>query len=415
MVYKHQYFKLDTKKREVWDENGKELSLTGRSYDVLEFLCKNEKPTVDEVGDFLDGDSMKLPDYNVIRQHPYKINKIIGHKVVKYDNPFFFIDGDIEELKEDQIESKENVIQTDDENQKTKNKKIIFKRNYLIAGMIILIAVISSWLFLHSRKPKNIVSKNAAIEFSKPQDDMIEIPAGNFLMGSTEKQALDAFAKCDEQNGCIKNDYLAEYPQHTVFVNDFYMDKEGVSNTDYKLFVDATHHSEPSFWNDSNLNSPNQPVVGVNLDDANAYCQWVGKRLPTEIEREKAARGIDGRIWPWGNIWDNMKDNHGKGGDPGLDETDGFKYSAPVGAELGISPYGLLNMAGNVWEWTTSDFVPYIGNDKYIHDDFNKGFKVLKGGAYDEDQTQQRVATRYEYEPKNRDSDIGFRCVKDKS
>ena len=106
MIYKHQYFKLDTELRKVWDENGKELSLTGKGYDVLVFLCENRKATVDEVGDFLDGDSMKLPDYNVIRQHPYKINKIVGHKVIKYENPYLSIDGAVEECTEDKINEK---------------------------------------------------------------------------------------------------------------------------------------------------------------------------------------------------------------------------------------------------------------------------------------------------------------------
>jgi formylglycine-generating enzyme required for sulfatase activity len=241
---------------------------------------------------------------------------------------------------------------------------------------------------------------------------MILIPAGNFTMGSTEQQALDSFALC--KNDCSKDDFLAEYPQHTVFVNDFYIDKEGVSNADYKMFVQATNHEAPPYWNDSDLNSSNQPVVGVNWNDAKAYCEWLGKRLPTEAEREKAARGTDGRIWPWGNTWDNTKSNHGKGGSPYYDDSDGYKYTAPVGAELGVSPYGVLNMAGNVWEWTSDDFAPYPGNDKFTHEDYGKDYKVVMGGVYDDDTSELHAANRYGYEPNDEDDDIGFRCVKDK-
>jgi len=433
MIYQHQYFKLDTESRKIFDENDKELILTGNAYRLLVFLCEKNNATITEINEHFDPTGAKDYTENHIRQYRYKINSIIGRNIAAYKNNIYSINGSISKYTNEAdfkianpeiLKKEESIIKKVAERGiikpvLEKNKKI-FSKNKLIVSILVIFSIIFSAIVLKSKKenvsvsPKSNSASETANDNLKPQDDMLLIPAGNFIMGNTEQQALADFAKCEEQNGCVKNDYLAEYPQHTVFVNDFYMDKKGVSNTDYKLFVNATHHAEPSFWNDSNLNSPNQPVVGVNFDDANAYCQWAGKRLPTEAEREKAARGTDGRIWSWGNTWNNMKDNHGKGGLPGLDETDGFKYTAPVGSELGISPYGLLNMAGNVWEWTTSDFVPYSGNDKYNHDDFNKGFKVLKGGAYDEDQTQQCAAARYNYEPGNMDSDIGFRCAKNK-
>jgi len=416
MIYKHQYFTLDTEARKVWDENGRELQITGKAFKVLVFLCENKEATVDEIGDFLYGDSERFYEYNLIRQHPNNANKIISRKVIKYENSLFFIDGKVEKLESKHI-GKEEAPLANEKVQELENNRITpnnQKRKYAVAivGAAFVIGLFSMFLFY--RNHKSTVIETPKIEIAKPQDDMILIPAGDFLMGSTEPQVLDASAKCEEGKDCLKSTYYAEYPQHTVFVNDFYADKKGISNADYKLFVAATGYKEPPYWNDSNLNASNQPVVGVNFDDANAYCQWIGKRLPTEAEREKFARGADGRIYPWGNVWDPTKDNHGQGGMPGRDKSDGFEYSAPVAAEMGVSPFGVLNAAGNVWEWTTDDFNPYPKNDKYNNESFGKGMKVLRGGAFDEDLTQQRTASRYDMEAGSSDLNIGFRCVKDK-
>ncbi len=413
MIYKHQYFKLDTELRKVWDENGKELSLTGKGYDVLVFLCENRKATVDEVGDFLDGDSMKLPDYNVIRQHPYKINKIVGHKVIKYENPYLSIDGAVEECTEDKINEKieleEKLVSPRKETQKRKNTL------FAVALIILIACIFSIFLLKHNQnnKSKGVIANAQKAEVSKPQDDMILIPAGSFLMGSTEKEALDAWRAND--GNYDKSDYLAEYPQRKINLPSFYIDKKEVSNADYKMFAEATNRELPESYNDQDLNVSNQPVVGVDWDEADAYCKWLSKRLPTEAEWEKSARGTDGRIWPWGNVWDAKKDNHGNGSEYGFDESDGYKYTAPVGTELGVSPFGVLNMAGNVYEWTSDDFNAYPGNDKYIQTDFNKGYKVLKGGAYTDGQSEQRPASRVAYPKDFRENDFGFRCVKDKN
>lgn len=207
--------------------------------------------------------------------------------------------------------------------------------------------------------------------------------------------------------------YLAEYPQRKVSLPSFHIDKKEVSNADYKTFIEATNGRFLEIWKDQNLNAPNQPVTGVDWNEATAYCAWLGKRLPTEAEWEKAARGVDSRIWPWGNVWDPKKDNHGNGSEYGYDEIDGFKYTAPVGIESGVSLFGVLNMAGNVWEWTADDFNAYPGNDKYIQAEFGKGYKTIKGGAYTDGQSEQRSASRAGYAKDFRENDIGFRCAKD--
>jgi formylglycine-generating enzyme len=107
--------------------------------------------------------------------------------------------------------------------------------------------------------------------------------------------------------------------------------------------MQATGRQAPEYWNDVKYNARNQPVVGVTWHDAAAYCQWANKRLPTEAEWEKAARGTDGRIYPWGNQWDKARANTFDGG---------LRKPTSVGSyEGGKSPYGAYDMAGNVWEW----------------------------------------------------------------
>ena len=117
--------------------------------------------------------------------------------------------------------------------------------------------------------------------------ELLPVPAGEFLMGSDP--AVDKDAQDDEK------------PQHTVYLDTFWIDKTEVTNAQYQTCVSAGACSQSEYADDSHFNAPNQPVVGVSWNDATAYCEWAGRRLPTEAEWEKAARGTDGRIYPWGN------------------------------------------------------------------------------------------------------------------
>lgn len=228
---------------------------------------------------------------------------------------------------------------------------------------------------------------------------MMFVPAGEFLMGSSD-------ADKDAQSN--------EKPQHTVYLDAFWMDKYEVTNALYKKCVDAGKCLPPnptkSYTRDpyyGNAQYDNYPVVYVSWDDANSYCEWVGKRLPTEAEWEKAARGSDGRIYPWGNTFDKNLLNSGEGG--AGDTTEVGQY--PNGA----SPYGLMDMAGNVWEWVNDwyDGNYYSNSPRENPQGPSTGqYRVLRGGSWSNYRDLVRAANRNAYAPNNRNNNIGFRCAR---
>jgi iron(II)-dependent oxidoreductase len=163
---------------------------------------------------------------------------------------------------------------------------------------------------------------------------MVCVPAGEFLMGSTND---DPGAHVDEE------------PRHTVYLDAFWIDKTEVTNAQYRQCVEAGACWELICWDDPDLNAPDQPAVCVTWEDAGDYAAWVGGRLPTEAEWEKACRGTDRRFYPWGNSLPNCdRANHG----------DCVGHSVAVGSYLGgASPYGVLNMAGNAAEWVADGYL----------------------------------------------------------
>jgi iron(II)-dependent oxidoreductase len=403
MIFKHKYFKLDPASKKVFDENNKELALTGNAYRMLSYLCDKKNATISDINDFFDPAGAKEYTENHVRQYRYRINLLLGRNVVAYKNNIYSIDGPI----------------STEEAHRQKWKKFSKKEKIVISSSVVLLIIYGVFALGNKNGATdptagaNSSERASANSAPVPQDDMILIPAGEFLMGSTEQEVIDTWRQND--GGWGKEDYTSAYPQRKIALADFYIDKKEISNGDYKMFIEASKRDAPSLWDDYTLNLPSQPVVGVDWNDADDYCRWAGKRLPAETEWEKAARGTDGRSWPWGNVWDPMKDNHGKGSDGyGYDESDGWEYTAPVGTELGVSPYGVLNMAGNVYEWTADDFNAYPENDKYIPEDSEKGFKTLRGGAYDDGISEQRVSTRCGFRKDYKDVDVGFRCVRDK-
>lgn len=237
-------------------------------------------------------------------------------------------------------------------------------------------------------------------------EEMILIPAGEFLMGSSDKDMewyLLEFIYRDP------NRFADEQPQHLVYLDAFYIDKYEITNAQYKKFIDNTGWPPPLYADNPLYNQPDQAVMAVSWKDAEAYARWAGKRLPTEAEWEKAARGTDGRIWPWGNQWDNTRLN---GNDAGA--VDGYVYTAPVGSyPKGVSPYGVHDMAGNVWEWTADwydkeyyKYSPKI-NPKGPETGENR---VARGGAWDVNLDFTRCPSRLGISPGSLLT--GIRCVK---
>jgi formylglycine-generating enzyme required for sulfatase activity len=243
---------------------------------------------------------------------------------------------------------------------------------------------------------------------------MVRVPAGAFQMGTSAAQAADLARQFDLATGLPAE----ESPQATLSLPEFYMDQTPVTNAEYKKFVDA-HPAWPvprlenslaaSYnWDKAARTFPTgrdqYPAVLVTWHDAAAYCQWAGGRLPTEAEWEKAARGRDGRIWPWGNTWDATRLNsvEGRIGD-----------ATPVGHfPAGASPYGALDMAGNVWQWTSSLDRAYPYNPADGREDpAASGMRVTRGGAWLLGAVADRTAMRNRFDPNGLSLSIGFRCA----
>jgi formylglycine-generating enzyme required for sulfatase activity len=319
--------------------------------------------------------------------------------------------------------------------------------------------------------PKKIVAKKDKVE-------MILIPAGEFLMGSTKEEVRDTEEKWGLKEGLLE----PETPQHIVYVDAFYIDKYEITNAQYQKFVVETGHRVPAVptkeevtaaikselkelgrgeeeispaqinatvqehirnlnaWAWKNRTYPpgkaNHPVVLVNWYDAQAYAKWAGKRLPTEAEWEKAARGVEARFYPWGNDWDLTRCNSAEriALRPLLTLQESLQWfydewrnlepaerakntTVSVGSyPKGKSPYGIHDMAGNVFEWCAD----WYDKDYYSYSPKrnpqgakNGTTRVLRGGSWNYPGFKLRSTYRNKHAPQIGGSPNGFRCVMD--
>ena len=218
---------------------------------------------------------------------------------------------------------------------------------------------------------------------------VVRISAGEFLMGSPEGQGEPH-----------------ERPQRRVYVSEFLIDKTEVTWRQFREFLDATGSPIPRA--PISGTPDHYPASFVLWDEARAYCEWIGGRLPTEAEWEKAARGADGRLYSWGNQWDSHRCNSISGGLHGPESVGSYPDC--------LSPYGVLDMPGSMWEWCA---------DRYGEDHYAEGpatdpqgptsgrLRVMRGGAWMSQPLWLRAAHRVARSPTSRNADHGFRCAQD--
>ena len=248
--------------------------------------------------------------------------------------------------------------------------------------------IIAAFLFSISLSQENQDVKNPEVI----KAEMVLIPGGEFLMGK------------DEEGDCS--------PAHKVYLDSFYIDKYEVTNARYLEFCTQTDRKLPEFWGMAEFHSgpdfANYPVVGITWNDAKAYAEWAGKRLPTEAEWEYAARGgLKGMNYPNGDEVDSTRANYSVEGI--------MRGTVPVSSYL-PNGYGLYNMAGNVWEWV-SDYYDgdYYENSPYKNPQGSEDgkFRVIRGGGWHSGPYCNRVYYRKALPSNWVDFAVGFRCAKD--
>lgn len=237
-----------------------------------------------------------------------------------------------------------------------------------------------------------------------PIDDMVMVfvPAGEFMMGSTR---ADPYAQANE------------FPQHAVYLDSYWIDQTEVTNKQYLKCVQENacnkpdYRSNTKFYYFDNIEYQNYPVINVTKNDADAYCAWAGRRLPTEAEWEKAARGDDQRIYPWGNVVSLSLANYAGKEESNLNDTT-FVGKYPKGASF----YGVLDMAGNVWEWVSDagdpNYYAVSPHENPTGPDLGL-FYVLRGGSFAVSEKDIRAASRRWLAETYFSNSIGFRCAAD--
>ena len=278
--------------------------------------------------------------------------------------------------------------------------KLVFLLVVLACATMPIVAIMRGTTVTPYEKPTSdttaeVVSMADSAPGEEPlSGEMVTIPAGPFIRG-TESGGFD------------------ERPQRTIYLDAFAIDRYEVTNYQYQQFVVATGHRKPGLpsryaKSGAKVRGINQPIVYVSWEDADGYCRWKDKRLPTEAEWEKAMRGTDGRLWPWG-------DKEQPDGANWARVQDGHEASARIGTfQSDKSPYGVMDGAGNVMEWVADWY-----NETYYKSSPDQNppspeygtYRVLRGGGYTTAGGDVRITSRSKMMQDFRDETIGFRCA----
>ncbi len=281
--------------------------------------------------------------------------------------------------------------------------------------LTILVFLLSTWSSFGTAELSPAAEKTlATIEW-------VVIPEGEFLMGSTPEEAEAAYTDAKLRSSLLeKYAFDAEVPQHNVHLSAYQISRYEITNAQYRAFIEATRRPTPrghqgeETWKDENFNADTQPVVGVTWFDAQAFAEWIGGSLPTEAQWERAARGTEGRIYPWGN--DPPKARYH------ANFARRYNRPTPVGQfPNGASPNGIADLAGNVWEWCLDEYNPsfYQQNSKDVkRNPLNLRFRdvlrarAIRGGAWDVGSAFLRSGLRSKFYPLDSTHTIGFRVVR---
>ena len=247
------------------------------------------------------------------------------------------------------------------------------------------------------------------------------LSGGAFLRGSTHAQVEAAIAECRRRSrppleeDCVPRLFGLEAPQRRIVVSAYGIDRTEVTRSAWSRCVRAGRCPPPRGAAPRGPRVPEHPVTGITSMEAAGFCRFAGGRLPTEAEWERAARGADGRAYPWGRLFNDRLANHG--GVNGRAALDGYRFTAPVGTfPGGASPHGLLDMAGNAWEWVADRFAvgSYASGPAVDpRGAATGGDRLIRGGSFRYDGDRLRTAHRLPLPAGEQAADVGFRCAYD--
>jgi len=247
-----------------------------------------------------------------------------------------------------------------------------------------------------------------------PGSAMIRVPRTTFAMGSTEDEVARAVASCAREAlgyRCDESTFTSELPRHSAKVDVFFLDRTEVTAGDYDRCAAVGRCPSRSLEGGARrLGRKDLPATLVSAHAAEAYCRARGARLPSEAEYELAARGASGRVYPWGNRYNDRLANHGRLGIDSSDGSDGFAELAPVGSfRDGATPEGFMDLAGNAAEWTSDMFTTHYGAKV---DPAFAGARVTRGGDFTSGAAWLRGAARVPLTPERALPNVGFRCAR---